>query len=174
MNCRQLGVICAALCVVMVGCSPVPRKYLRDAVPNATLTSLQSSPERYVNRLVVMGAVLLEEEHRNDGLWLHVKNRPLDQDLRPQLPPSADDPEAGWYWIVVGNHQTFRTAREHWVDMTVVGRVAGITAGREPVLNMVYVRGWGRQSANDGVWEELMDVNYIPYTPAEVKGELGQ
>jgi len=161
------------LCVA-IGCSPVPRKYIRDAVPNVTLVSLQTTPDLYRNRLVIMGAVLLEEEHRDGALWLHVKNRPLDQDYRPQLPPSVNDPEAGWYWIVVGSQEAFRNARQHWVDMTVVGRVTGLAPGKEPVLNMVYVRGWGRQSDHDGVWEELVDANYIPFVPSEVKGELGQ
>ena len=90
-----------------VGCSPVPRKYLRDAIPNITLSQLKATPQAYQDRLVVMGAVILEEEQRDGFLWLHVRNRPLDQDYRPQLPPSADDPEGGWYWVVVGDHQKF-------------------------------------------------------------------
>ena len=92
-----------ALCLA-VGCSPVPRQYLREAVPNVTLSALAAAPQTYQDRLVVMGAVIVKEETRDGDLWLHVKNRPLDQDYRPQLPPSADDPEGGWYWVVVGNH----------------------------------------------------------------------
>jgi hypothetical protein len=43
--------------------------------------------------------------------------------------------------------------------MIVVGRVAGLTPGSEPILNMVWVRGWGQNSAHDGVWEHLVDAN---------------
>jgi hypothetical protein len=39
---------------------------------------------------------------------------------------------------------------------------------------MVYVRGRGMQSAHDGVWEDLVDANYLPSTPAGAIGELGQ
>ncbi|MBA5867709.1 MAG: hypothetical protein GDA67_13540 [Nitrospira sp. CR1.3] len=166
-------ILLLALCVSL-GCSPVPRKYLREATPNVTLAALTSAPEVYRGRLVVMGAVILEEQTKEGSLWLHVKNRPLDQDYRPQLPPSVNDPEGGWYWVVVGDHQSFPSSHRHWADMTVVGRVAGVGPGKEPILKMVYVRGWGLSSTHDGVWESVVDANYMPFTPDEVKGELGQ
>ena len=157
-----------------VGCSPLPRKYIRDAVPNVTLSKLKASPQAYQDRLVVMGAVILEEDHRESSLWLHVRNRPLDQDYRPQLPPSADDPEGGWYWVVVGDHQKFPSSHHHWGDMVVVGRMTGLAPGREPILKMVYVRGRGLQPEHDSAWEDLLDTNYIPYIPTEVIGETGR
>lgn len=162
-----------ALCLA-VGCSPVPRKYLREAVPNVTLTKLTTAPQTYRDQLIVMGAVIMEEEHRGGALWLHVKNRPLDQDYRPQLPPSPDDPEGGWYWVVVGDHQNFPNSHHHWGDIVVVGRMLGLAPGREPILKMAYVRGRGMQSAHDGVWEDLVDANYLPSMPAGAIGELGQ
>jgi starvation-inducible outer membrane lipoprotein len=173
MRCLLRSLFLLTLCLT-IGCSPVPRKYLREAVPNVTLASLSSAPDTYRNHLVIMGAVILEEENRDGALWLHVKNRPLDQDYRPQLPPSVDDPEAGWYWVIVGNHQTFPSSYHHWADMTLVGRVDGLAPGNEPIIKMVYVRGWGLKSANDGVWENFVDANYIPFTPTEVRGEMGQ
>jgi len=175
MNMNLLGtlVLLLILCVSL-GCSPVPRKYLRGAMPNVTLAALTAAPEVYRDRLVVMGAVILEEQTKEGSLWLHVKNRPLDQDYRPQLPPSVNDPEGGWYWVVVGDHQSFPASYRHWADMTVVGRVAGVGPGKEPILKMIYVRGWGLSSTHDGVWESVVDANYMPFTPDEVKGELGQ
>lgn len=161
------------LCMA-VGCSPVPRKYLRNAVPDVTLTKLTTTPQAYQDRLVVMGAVLLEQEYRDGALWLHVKNRPLDQDYRPQLPPSPDDPEGGWYWVIVGDHQSFPDTHHHWGDMVVVGRMTGLASGKEPILKLVYVRGRGRRPDHDGVWEDLVDANYLPSTPAGAVGELGQ
>ncbi|HMU54992.1 MAG TPA: Slp family lipoprotein [Nitrospira sp.] len=159
---------------VAFGCSPVPRKYLRAAAPNVTLAKLSAAPEVYRDRLVVMGAVILEEESKDGNLWLHVKNRPLDQDYRPQLPPSVDDPEAGWYWVVVSNHQSFPASYRHWADMTLVGRMNGLGPGNEPILMMVYARGWGLKSGDSSVWENFTDANYIPFTPEEVIGEGNQ
>ncbi len=160
-------------CCTAAGCSPIPSKYLRDAEPNVTLTMLRATPQAYRDKLVVMGAVILEAQPRDGALWLHVRNRPLDQDYRPQLPPSTDDPEGGWYWVVVGNAQTFPKTYPHWGDMVVVGRMTSLAPGREPILKMVYVKGRGMQSAHDGVWEDLVDANYLPSIPAGAVGEMG-
>jgi len=165
-------ILLLALCIA-IGCSPVPKKYLREAVPNATLSKLTATPQAYRDRLVVMGGVILEEEERGEALWLHVENRPLDQDYLPQLPPSPDDPEGGWYWIVVGDHQRFPNTHHHWGDLIVVGRMTGLAPGKEPILKMVYIRGRGMQAAHDGVWEDFEDANYVPSLPAGLGGELG-
>lgn len=166
-------ILLLALCAA-VGCSPVPKKYLREADPNDTLTTIVAASDLYQGRLVILGGVILEEEMRDGRLWLHAKNRPLDQDYRPQLPPSADDPEAGWYWVIVGNHQSFPPSYHHWADMTVVGRITGLASGNEPMLSLVYVRGWGLQSSHDAVWEEIVDANYLPSVPAGAMGEMNR
>ena len=170
---RHLFLFVVALSLA-VGCSPIPRKYVREAVPNASLAQLTTAPEAYRGKLVLMGAVIHEEETRDNILWLHVRNRPLDQDYRPQLPPSVDDPEAGSYWVVVTNRQAFPSNYHHWADMTVVGRFDGLAPGKEPILKMIYVRGWGVKSQHDGVWEDMVDANYVPFTPTGAVGELGQ
>lgn len=90
-------------------------------------------PQTYHNQLAVLGAVIVREETRDGALWLHVKNRPLDEDHRPQLPPSAGEPEGGWYWVVVENRQSFPRSHHYWADMTVVG----LDLGNEPILKMV-------------------------------------
>jgi hypothetical protein len=53
-------VLFLALCFSL-GCSPVPRKYLREAAPNVTLAALAAALKVYLGRLIVMGAVILEE-----------------------------------------------------------------------------------------------------------------
>ena len=78
---------------IAVGCSPVPRKYLREADVNVKLTTLVAAPDLHKGRLVILGGVILEEEIRDGRLWLHAKNRPLDQDYRPQLPPARMIPK---------------------------------------------------------------------------------
>lgn len=94
-------ILLMVLCVA-IECSPVPRKYLREADPKVTLTTIVAAPDLYQNKLVVLGGVILEEEMQDGRLWLHTKNRPLDQDYRPQLPPSVDDPEVG---VVLGRRR---------------------------------------------------------------------
>jgi hypothetical protein len=56
--------------------------------------------------------------------------------------------------------------------MTVVGRVTGLTSGKEPMLSLVYVRGWGLQSGHDAVWEDTVDANYKPSIPAGAMGDM--
>lgn len=80
-------VLILALCLA-VGCSSVPRKYLREADTDVTLTAIVATPDRYRDRLVILGGVILEEEMRDGWLWLHAKNRPLDQDYRPSCLPA--------------------------------------------------------------------------------------
>lgn len=167
------GLFLFALCLA-VGCSPIPKKYLRQVDPSVTLSTLVAKSNYYQNKLVILGGVIMEEENRDGRLWLHVRNRPLDQDYRPQLPPTPDDPEGGWYWVIVGNLANFPGSHHHWADMTVVGRLSGLAPGREPILRMVYVRGWGLRSGQESVWEDLVDANYLPLTPAGAVGEMGQ
>jgi starvation-inducible outer membrane lipoprotein len=66
-------ILLLALCIA-VGCSPVPRKYLREAGPNVTLTTLVDTPNLYQDKLVILGGIILEEEMRDGRLWLHAKN----------------------------------------------------------------------------------------------------
>ena len=159
-----------------VGCSPVPSKYLRQAESGVTLTSIQTTSNYYQGKLVILGGTIVEEEVRGEQLWLHVVNRPLDQDYRPQLPPSPTDPEGGSYWVVVGNWITFPEAHRHWGDLIVVGRVTGFAPGKEPILKMVYVRGrgLGNQSRHDGAWEDLVDASYQLSTPAGAAADMGR
>jgi hypothetical protein len=55
--------------------------------------------------------------------------------------------------------------------MTVVGRVVGATRG-EPVLMLMYVRGWGLSSGHDDVWEESFDPGYLVTVPEGLHGEF--
>jgi starvation-inducible outer membrane lipoprotein len=162
-----------ALCLA-VGCSPIPRKYLREAEPGVTLTSLQTTSTYYQNKLVILGGTIVEEGMRDGRLWLHVVNRPLDRDYRPQLPPSPNDPEGGSYWVVVGDRTNFPDSHRYWGDMIVVGRVAVLGPGKEPVLKMVYVRGRGSQPTHDGAWEDIVDANYFLSTPSGAVNDMGR
>lgn len=146
----------------------VPRHYVRMAEPGTTLTALTAHPEMYRGKVVLLGGTIIEEEENEQYLWLHLTNRPLDQDYIPHRPANMDGPETGSYWVVVTKQQFPREYRQ-WARMTVVGRVTGMQRFEtEPVLSLLYVRGWGLSPAHHGVWENL-DPNYIPSTPGGIK-----
>ena len=156
------------MAVVLWGCANVPRHYVRMAEPGTTLTALTAHPEMYLGKVVLLGGTIIEEEENEQDLWLHVINRPLDQDYIPHGPANRDGPEAGSYWVVVTKQQFSRQYRQ-WARMTVVGRVTGTQLYEtEPVLSLLYVRGWGLSSAHHGVWENV-NPNYIPSLPGGIK-----
>lgn len=154
--------------VILWGCANVPRHYVRMAEPDTTLTALITHPEMYRGKVVLLGGTIIEEEENEQYLWLHVKNRPLDQDYVPHRPVDMDGPEAGSYWVMVTKQQFPRQYRL-WARMTVVGRVTGMQRLEiEPVLSLLYVRGWGINPAHNGIWENV-DPRYIPSVPGGIK-----
>lgn len=160
------------LTIPFVGCVKVPRQFVQMAEPGATLTALNAQPELYRGKVVLLGGTIVEEEENEQYLWLRVKNRPLDQDYVPHRPVDTGGPEAGHYWVMIPKQQIPREYR-HWARMTVVGRVTGkqrLTT--EPVLSLLYVRGWGTSRVHDAVWEDSSDPNYVPSVPAGVGGEF--
>jgi len=48
-----------------------------------------------------------------------------------------------------------------------------LAPGKEPMLSLIYVRGWGLRSTHDAVWEDVVDANYVPSLPADIGGEFG-
>ena len=82
---------------VVVGCSPLPARYVQQAEPGVTLTSLTQSREGYQGKTVILGGVVVDQKQDGQRLWLHLKNRPLDKDYRPHRPTVNDGPEAGYY-----------------------------------------------------------------------------
>ena len=153
------AIIMLALSLI-VGCTAVPRKYLKKAESTLKFSWLEATPKYYQDRLVVLGAVIVTEEVRDGVLWWHVKNRPLNEKYRPQLPPSPNDPEGGWYWIIVKKHHTLPSSYHDWADMTIVGRVMGVDPEKQPILTLVYARGWGMIPEHDGVWERYAGEDY--------------
>lgn len=169
---RKVQIPLWSLCVAMAlsaavllsGCSKVPRHFVRMAEPNTTLSKLVAHPEQYQGKVVMLGGVYLEEEEDEQFLWLRVTNRPLDQDYMPHRPPSLEGTEAGSYWLIVEKAKLPGIYRQ-WARMTVVGRVLDQRRlGTEPVLALLYVRGWGMSGAKDGIWEHV-NPNYIPSAP---------
>jgi starvation-inducible outer membrane lipoprotein len=158
-----------SLTVMLLGCAAVPRQYVKMAEPGVTLTA---SPESYRGKVVLMGGTIVEEAQHAEYLLLRVKNRPLDGDYVPHRPVDVSGPEAGHYWVMMPNQRIPPTYRQ-WARMTVVGRVTGTQRlATEPVLSLLYVRGWGMSPEHDAVWEDSTDPNYIPTVPAGIGGEF--
>ena len=175
---KWISLIGITMVVILWGCASeplanvrlvnVPRHYVWMAEPGTTLTTLTADPERYRGKVVILGGTIIEEAENEQDLWLHVTNRPLDQDYIPHTPADKNGPEGGSYWVVVAKQQFPRQYRE-WARMTVVGRVTGMQQYEtEPVLSLLYVRGWGLGSAHHGVWEHV-NPTYMPSTPGGIK-----
>ncbi len=155
---------------MIVGCSSVvPSRYLQRAVPHATLTSITSSLSTYQGRMVVLGGTIVGEAMRGNQRWLHIRNRPLDEDYQPQLPPSPDDPEGGEYWAVIDANHSLPTSYHQWADMILAGYVMGLTPTKELALKMVYARGRTLDLDSHSVWEHP---EYITFVPSSVFMEV--
>lgn len=153
--------------LVLSGCANMPRHYVRMAEPGTTLTMLTAHPEMYQGKVVLLGGTIIEEEENEQDLWLHVVNRPLDQDYVPRRPVDMDSPEAGSYWVVAPTQQLPLRYRQ-WARITVVGRVTDMQRYKQPVLSLLYVRGWGVSSTQQGIWENF-NPKYFPSTPGGLK-----
>jgi len=150
--------------VALGGCSAVPRRYVWMAESDTTLSSLIANPEKYQGKVVLLGGVIMDEKEVGSDLWLYVKNRPLDQEYKPRRPVDTDGPDAGYYWIMVGKQQLPRQYQQ-WGRITVAGRVLASQGSKnEPVLALLYVRGWGVSVENGGIWENV-NPNYVPSVP---------
>jgi hypothetical protein len=55
--------------------------------------------------------------------------------------------------------------------MTVVGRVIGMT-NQEPILLLMYARGWDYSGSNEDTWEASIDPAYVPSIPEGLHGEF--
>ncbi len=173
-SCLLLGVVAAG---ILLGCTTIPNRYVKQAEAGVTLSALVSDPQRYEGKVVILGGAIAEAVPTSGWVWVRMKNRPLDQDYRPHRPASLEGPETGYFWVTVGR-QAFPTASERWMRVTVVGRVMPPPRPREapdthgePVLGALYLKGWGDQGARQDSWEQHIDPNYVPSMPGEVRIE---
>jgi starvation-inducible outer membrane lipoprotein len=159
----------------------IPPRYLARAERDVTLTALSTQPDRYHDKVVILGGVVVEERLEQDQLWVRLKNRPLDDTYRPHRPVTQDSPEAGHFWVTASSRSQFSGQYRHWARITVVGRVVGTwststgaASGSEPVLSLLYAKGWTSSGAShDNAWEISTDPNAIMNVPAGLGGEFG-
>ena len=156
---------------VVTACSTLPAKYIEQAEPGVTLTALTAAPHRYRDKVVILGGVLVKEREAGGHVWLQLKNRPLDPQYQPHRPIALDGPEAGHFWVTAGDRQQLPARYRHWARMTVVGRVIGMT-NQEPILSLMYIRGWDYSGKNEDAWETSLDPAYVPAIPEGLHGEF--
>ena len=161
---------------LLMGCGSVPFQYVRQAESGVTLTSLTASPEVYQGKTGILGGVVVDQKQEGQRLWLHLKNRPLDQDYRPHRPVVNEGPEAGYYWVRVTNSSRLPPKWKQWARVTVVGRVldpkqneSPIGPLQEPLLNLVFMRGWTMSHQN--ALEELVDASFLLSVPEALREE---
>ena len=159
------------LAFVLAACHTLPAKYVEQAERGVTLTSLTVSPQEYRDKVVILGGVLVKEREEGGQVWLHLKNRPLDPQYHPHRPISLDGPEAGHFWVTVANRRQLPPRYREWARMTVVGRVIG-TTNQEPILLLMYARGWDYSGSNEDAWEASTDPAYVPSIPEGLHGEF--
>jgi starvation-inducible outer membrane lipoprotein len=166
-------------CLLSACSSTLPRQYIDQAEAGVTLTMLASNPDRYRDKVVILGGVIVEEKQIGDHHFLRLRNRPLDKDYMPHRPPSLESPEAGYYWVMINPADLPQHYRE-WARVTLVGQVTGKrlrTADRsgefEPVLAALYLRGWGDTVMSNGASKATVDRNYMISVPKEAQGEFG-
>ena len=82
-----------------------------------------------------------------------------------------DGPEAGHFWVTAANRDQLPARYRKWARMTIVGHVIGATES-EPVLMLMYIRGWDTSGNNDDVWEESVDPAYLLTIPEGLHGEF--
>lgn len=162
---RGLSVIAAVLSCGLVACGGgvVPSQYLKQAEPGVTLTKLSKDPTAYRGKVVVLGGVIVKEKQGDNRVWLHVKNRPLDDDYVPHIPVTKEGPEAGHYWVMVWKKDLPKDYH-HFARITVVGRLMGgkiafdEDASDERIQNVIlsalYLRGWDKRMGGYGIHEE--------------------
>jgi hypothetical protein len=131
---------------------------------------LSTNPQPHVGKVVLLGGTITEEQQTDQFLLLRLKNRPLDQDYKPHRPADATSAEAGSYWVMVTKDQVPPKYRD-WARTTVVGRVTGEQRHQsEPVLMLLYMRGWGASGGHAGLWENI-NPNYVPSVPRGINSK---
>ena len=174
-----------AMSIAIVGllsaCSSVlPSRYVDQAEPGVTLTALAANPDEYREKVVILGGVIVEEKQDGEQVFLRLKNRPLDKDYRPHRPLSLDGPEAGYYWVRIRRSDLPEQSHQ-WARVTVVGQVsdkrlhaASSSGAAEPVLDALYLRGWGDTVMDNSASTVRADRNRMITVPKGARGEFSQ
>jgi starvation-inducible outer membrane lipoprotein len=155
----------------------IPSQYVRQAEHGVTLTLIKQHPETYKDKVVILGGVIVDKRVKSGRVWLLIKNRPVDEDFVPHVPPSLDGPEAGFYWVAL-SPEGLPKGYHGWARITVVGRVASLPhpesdiKNPDTVLVALYMRGWGAgwggYGTHEEAWEDTQSAGRITSAPKSI------
>jgi hypothetical protein len=172
---RLLPTALAAWMALPACTATIPAKYLEQAEKNVTLTDLLRRPESHQGKVVLLGGVIVEDKAEGDRVWLHLRNRPLDDDYEPHRSAFRGTMEDAEYWVVAPSRALPPSYRK-WARVTVVGRVTkerpgpkGPPVRQELVLSGMYFRGWNAYGEFSDAWEEKTSPGTISTNPFELR-----
>jgi hypothetical protein len=168
---------CLAAAGLLACAQTVPKRFIQQAEKGVTLTSLTAKPSAYQGKTVILGGVIVEQREEPGRIWLLMKNRPLDEEYMPHRDVTAIASESGYYWVIV-ERQNLPKNYMDWARVTSVGWVTDQkppksqaaqdrSHGGEPVLDGIYLLGWGYGNQRLDVWEDKQDANYIQSNPLQ-------
>jgi hypothetical protein len=173
----SLLLACLAAGGLLACAQTLPKRFVKQAEPGVTLTSLAAKPSSYKGKTVILGGVIVEQREETGRIWLLMKNRPLDENYVPHRDLGRIPSEAGYYWVIV-ERQNLPKNYMDWARVTSVGWVTDQqppkshaaqdrSHGGEPVLDGIYLMGWGAGDQRLDVWEDKQDPNYIQSNPLQ-------
>ena len=144
----------------MIGaCAQFSPEVIQGADQRVTISDIQKAPERYLNRPVVWGGVIVEAVNRQDGSWVVVSKTDLDHFMEPKdiKKTEGDFIIRSGETLDVGQYQSGRL-------VTVAGDIAGVQSYPEaapaqayPVVKPRQIHLWEEADAgrNHFYWTKL-------------------
>ena len=141
------------IALTLLGCAHAISEPLRQqATPPIPFPQLQSDPESYKDRLVILGGTILETRNTEEGTVLEVLQKPLSGAGRPLL----TDQTAGRFMALCETYLDPAVYTKNR-DVTVAGRVLGARSGQigeatyvYPLLSCLELRLWPQVVAVGG------------------------
>jgi outer membrane lipoprotein len=105
--------------LLTAGCAnPFPKGLLAKVEKNVSYREFQDDPEKYDGNLLMFGGEIIETKNREDGAWIVVLQKPLNEEGRPNWTT-----ESGGRFLVATSSfldvEAFRRGR----SITVIGEV---------------------------------------------------
>lgn len=108
-------------CLFLIGaCTPLSRQALEQVDTTAPFQEIRGQPDKFLNRTVLWGGVIIETTVRKDGTFIKVLQTGLDSSDMPQDPEKSEG-----RFIVYDRGFLDPAIYKQGRKITVVGRVTG-------------------------------------------------
>ena len=107
--------------LLLISCAPFSREIIRQSDEVLSVAAVQLDPEKYVNRQVLWGGIIIETVNRKDNTMMKVLRSALDYDKEPK---PVREPQGRFLVEYNGflDPYLFREGR----SITVVGVITGV------------------------------------------------